>query len=177
MGGLFSIDSRFISRYFLKVRFSMAPSTEMREPTIASTGTPAGAAAVSGAWSKIKLVCLRSVFWTYKRGSWQYDIIVVVILAFIFLTPTSWFAPQPAPQVVTGFLKNQGIIQVGRIKGDASYIVDARLVKTQPGGKIEDAVSAILSQRLQKAVTVKSVEAILDKNKAVVIGYTVVVGP
>lgn len=154
----------------------MTPSTEMREPTMASTGTPAGAAAVSGAWSKIKLVCLRSVFWTYKRGSWQYDIIVLVILAFIFLIPTSWFVPQPAPPV-TGFLKNQGIIQVGRIKDDWSYIVDARLIRTQPGRKIEDAVSAILSQRLQKAVTVKSVEAILDKNKAVVIGYTVVVGP
>lgn len=153
----------------------MTPSTELREPTMAATGTTAGAPVVSGAWSKFKLVCLRSVFWTYRRGSWQYDIIVLVILAFIFLTPASWFTPQPAPQV-TGFLKNQGIIQVGRIKDDWSYIVDARLIKTQPGQKTEDAVGAILSQRLQKAVAVKSVDEILDKNKAV-IGYTVVIGP
>ncbi|HEV2352571.1 MAG TPA: hypothetical protein VG028_22280 [Terriglobia bacterium] len=154
----------------------MTPSTELREPTLAATGTTAGPPAVSGVWSKIKLVCLRSVFWTYKRGSWQYDIIVLVILAFIFLTPAAWFTPQPAPQV-TGFLKNQGIIQVGRIKDDWSYIVDARLIRAQPGQKPEAAVGAILSQRLQKTVNVKSVDAILDKNNKVVIGYTVVVGP
>ena len=26
-------------------------------------------------------------FWTYPRGSWQYDLICLVILAFVFLTP------------------------------------------------------------------------------------------
>lgn len=153
----------------------MTPGTELRETPIAAAGATAGTPAVSGVWSKIKLICMRSVFWTYRRGSWQYDIIVIVILAFIFLTPASWFTPQPAPQV-TGFLKNQGIIQVGRIKDDWSYIVDARLAKTQPGQKIEDALGALLSRRLQKTVVVKSVDQILDKNKAV-IGYTVVIGP
>jgi hypothetical protein len=153
----------------------MAHSTELREQTVASTGQSAGADVVAGAWSKIKLVCLRSVFWTYRRGSWQYDIICVVILAFIFLTPRSWYTPQPASQV-TGFLKNQGIIQVGRIKDDWSYIVDARLVKARGGQKTVDAVRDILSERLQHAVIVISVDQILDKNKAV-IGYTVVVEP
>lgn len=28
-------------------------------------------------------------FWTYPRGCWQYDLICIVILAFIFLTPPS----------------------------------------------------------------------------------------
>ncbi len=28
-------------------------------------------------------------FWTYPRGCWQYDLICVAILAFIFLTPPS----------------------------------------------------------------------------------------
>jgi len=153
----------------------MTPSTELREPSVAAPDATAGPPAATGVWSKIKLVCLRSVFWTYRRGSWQYDIIVLVILAFIFLSPASWFAPQPAPQV-TGFLKNQGIIQVGSIKDNWSYIVDARLIKAQPGQKLEDTVSAVLSQRLHKTVAVKSVDEILDKNKAVT-GYMVVIGP
>src|SRR6266404_439417 len=109
----------------------MAHSTELHERTVASTAQPAGAEVVGGAWSKIKIVIGRSLFWTYKRGTWQYDLIVIVNLAFIFLTPRSWFVSQPAPPV-TGFLKNQGIIQVGRIKEDWSYIVDARLVKSRP---------------------------------------------
>jgi hypothetical protein len=33
----------------------------------------------------------RVVFWTYERGSWQYDILCIVILCFIFLTPKAVF--------------------------------------------------------------------------------------
>jgi hypothetical protein len=29
--------------------------------------------------------------WSYGRGSWQYEILCLLILAFIFLTPKSWF--------------------------------------------------------------------------------------
>ena len=151
----------------------MLQSTQLREQAVTPAGEPAEA--VAGAWSKVKLVCLRSVFWTYRRGSWQYDVIVLVILAFIFLTPRIWYTPQPAPQV-TGFLKNQGIIELGRIQGDLSYIVDARLVHARAPQKPDEAVREILSRRLQKTVTLKSVDEIVDKNKAV-IGYTVVVQP
>ncbi len=31
-------------------------------------------------------------FWTYPRTSWQWDVLCVLILVFIFLTPKSWFA-------------------------------------------------------------------------------------
>jgi hypothetical protein len=37
----------------------------------------------------------RLIFWDYPRGSWQYDVIVGLILAFIFLTPRGWFRDQP----------------------------------------------------------------------------------
>jgi len=29
--------------------------------------------------------------WNYYRGSWQWDVLCVLILAFIFLTPKTWF--------------------------------------------------------------------------------------
>ncbi len=29
--------------------------------------------------------------WNYERGSWQWDVLCILILAFIFLTPKSWF--------------------------------------------------------------------------------------
>ena len=29
--------------------------------------------------------------WTYARNTWQYDVFCALILAFIFLTPKSWF--------------------------------------------------------------------------------------
>ena len=35
---------------------------------------------------------LKSVFlWSYGRTTWQYDVLCVLILAFIFLTPKTWF--------------------------------------------------------------------------------------
>ena len=31
-------------------------------------------------------------FWNYARNTWQWDVLCVVILIFIFLSPKSWFA-------------------------------------------------------------------------------------
>lgn len=31
------------------------------------------------------------VLWRYERGTWQYDIFCLLIIAFIFLTPKTWF--------------------------------------------------------------------------------------
>lgn len=36
------------------------------------------------------------VFWNYGRNSWQYDVLCALILAFIFLTPKSWFTSELA---------------------------------------------------------------------------------
>ncbi len=40
------------------------------------------------------------IFWEFPRASWQYDIIVVAILAFIFLTPREFFRDQPRAQSI-----------------------------------------------------------------------------
>lgn len=31
------------------------------------------------------------LLWSYARNTWQWDVLCVLILAFIFLTPKSWF--------------------------------------------------------------------------------------
>ncbi len=33
----------------------------------------------------------RFILWDYLRGTWQYDIFCLLIIAFIFLTPKAWF--------------------------------------------------------------------------------------
>src|SRR5258708_979415 len=33
----------------------------------------------------------KSFLWTYERNTWQWDVLCVLILAFIFLSPKSWF--------------------------------------------------------------------------------------
>ena len=36
------------------------------------------------------LVLWRAFFWTYERATWQYDLWVIAILAFVWLTPPHW---------------------------------------------------------------------------------------
>jgi hypothetical protein len=37
----------------------------------------------------------RTFFWSYERGTWQYDVAVALILIFVLLTPRRWFHDQP----------------------------------------------------------------------------------
>ena len=37
----------------------------------------------------------RFILWDFPRATWQYDVMVGIILAFIFLTPREWFRDQP----------------------------------------------------------------------------------
>jgi hypothetical protein len=41
------------------------------------------------------------VFWNYSRTSWQWDVLCVLILAFIFLTPKAWFVSNAPIQTAT----------------------------------------------------------------------------
>jgi hypothetical protein len=36
-----------------------------------------------------------TVFWSYERGSWPYDMLVIAILVFVLGTPRSWFRDEP----------------------------------------------------------------------------------
>ncbi len=41
------------------------------------------------------------LFWSYERGSWQYDVMCVLILAFIFLSPNSSFQSKASATPIT----------------------------------------------------------------------------
>ena len=40
-------------------------------------------------------VLSKTFFWSYERGTWQYDVAVILILVFALLTPRNWFRDQP----------------------------------------------------------------------------------
>ena len=35
-------------------------------------------------------VLWNAFFWTYERATWQYDLMVIAILAFVWLVPPDW---------------------------------------------------------------------------------------
>src|SRR5512146_1791546 len=107
----------------------MAPSTEFREPTVSRPGDRAAEHTSSSLGSKLRLVIRNSIFWSYERGSWQYDVICVLILAFIFLSPARWFHDRPRLQL-SDLRHVQGIVEVGHTNQVWVYQLDARLVES-----------------------------------------------
>jgi len=99
----------------------------------------------------------RFIFWEYTRGSWQYDVIVGVILAFLFLTPRDWFRDQPRiPQA-------SDISSLPSEHGTHQYFVDREAL----AGVADDQHVATLTRLLQvragnPRLTVTRMEPVVD---------------
>ncbi len=67
---------------------------------------------------------LSFIFWTYERGSIQYDIAVILIVVFVLATPRGWFhdRPQEASTKPAGVV----LITIDSTTGVQTYSVDTR---------------------------------------------------
>ena len=64
----------------------------------------------------------RFILWDYARASWQYDLMVGIILAFVFLTPRGWFRDQPRTPIASS------IAPIPAEKGGSVFFVNAELL-------------------------------------------------
>jgi len=149
----------------------MAPSTEFRKPTLSHPGNRETTQTNPVFWPKVALIMKRAIFWSYERGSWQYDIIVLVILAFIFLTPARWFHDRPHLQL-SDLRHVQGIVEVSHTGQMWVYQLDARLVDSLGQVPPREAVHQLLLQRVKPPFAIKSINPILGTGD-VILGYTV----
>ena len=150
----------------------MAQTTEVHEHVAELVPVQKGRSTLGKVWFRIKLVVTRSIFWSYERGSWQYDLIVAAILAFIFLSPRAWFNDRPTLDTIN-LRHQQGIVEVSHVNKEFTYLLDSRLVMSR-GEQPEVAIPKILKERLQKPATVKSIAPVVDRHQ-VILGYTVTV--
>lgn len=67
-----------------------------------------GAAQNSSTWSVVR----RFIFWDFPRATWRYDVVVALILLFIFATPREWFHDQPRASGVVLMSSNHGTNRV-----------------------------------------------------------------
>jgi hypothetical protein len=66
---------------------------------------------------KIILTTLKKIlFWSYERGSWQYDIMCVLILAFIFLSPNRIFQSRVSPAPITVRAAEIGLVDATNLE-------------------------------------------------------------
>ncbi len=95
----------------------------------------------------------RLLFWEFPRASWQYDVVVALILAFIFLTPRAFFKDQPRPA---------SIVQMPSEPGATVYWFETSLLHAQAGPQRPALAAELLRKRLGKSLTVVRVEPIHD---------------
>jgi hypothetical protein len=116
----------------------------------------------------------RIFFWSYERGSWQYDLAVIGILIFVLLTPGRWFHDQPTRTVPSAAAQVELLKETG---SQQIYKVDAGML-TPPEQMPQ--LQNELHRALQKAQAslqngrfeITNVEAIRD-DKGSVIAYQV----
>jgi hypothetical protein len=116
----------------------------------------------------------RTFFWSYDRGTWQYDLAVILILVFVLLTPRNWFQDQP--QVGLPAVRDQ-VQLLSAIGNHQTYRVDARILA--PPAKTP-ALENDLHNALQKSLpdlnngrfSIAKIEAVRDE-QGTVIAYQV----
>jgi hypothetical protein len=109
---------------------------------------------------------MRFILWDYPRASWQYDVMVGLILAFIFLTPREFFRDQPRPK---------SIILVSADGNQASYWIEPEILGGAPAQEHPQRVEKLIqSQAGGKIWKVTRVEPVYDEEKEIrgYIAYT-----
>ena len=112
----------------------------------------------------------RMFFWSYERGSWQYDLAVIAIVAFVLLTPARWFHDQPSHLVPSASAQVELVSEAGN---RLTYKVDARILT--PPEKMPQLQNE-LHRALQRAegdlqngrFEITNIEALRDEQGAVV---------
>jgi hypothetical protein len=98
----------------------------------------------------------RFLLWSFERGSVQYDVICVVILAFIFLTPARVFNDRP------GFMRIPEAQLIRQTSDDEGHTVYTVKVNT------EQAAIDHLQSLLGKPVTAVRSEPVYDTTGSLV---------
>ena len=111
----------------------------------------------------------RIFFWSYERGSWQYDLAVIAILVFALLTPARWFRDQPTRVMPAASAQVELLSESGNLQ---TYKVDARILtppeqmpqlQNELHRALQRAQSALQSGRFE----ITNVEAVRDEHGGV----------
>lgn len=105
------------------------------------------------------------LLWTYDRGSWQYDLMVVLILAFVFLIPARYFHDRPV------FNPNpmQDVVQMGaEADGTLYYRVSADLLLSLHHDDPRKAADEVFTDNIDHPFEITRIEPVKDSDGVVV---------
>ena|SRR5712691_1109967 len=98
----------------------------------------------------------RFIFWDYARATWQYDVMVGIILIFVFLTPREWFRDQPRIPHASN------VAMLPSEHGSNVFWIDPELLSGVPEEQRVPKLIDLLKSRTGKKQLITGVEPIYD---------------
>jgi hypothetical protein len=122
--------------------------------------------------ASLRQILSKTLFWSYERTTWQYDIAVILILVFVLLTPRHWFRDLPE----AGAPAAAGQVQLLSKDGNRqTYRVDARIL-TLPKFALQSDLHTALQQALPElrngSFSISKIESVRDE-QGLVVAYQV----
>jgi hypothetical protein len=120
----------------------------------ASTALESAVSPMGAIWRTIR----GYIFWSYERGSLHYDIMVTLILLFVFVSPHFInFKDKPVERIP----HLTGVVVIPGAKGELIYQIQASAVNAAPGGDVRRQLEQII-EPISGAVSITNVETVKD---------------
>jgi hypothetical protein len=103
------------------------------------------------------------ILWSHDRGTWQYDLMVALILVFVLLAPARWFHDKPVYN--PSLLRNA--VLIGREGKVAHYRVSAEQLAAYDADP-RKAAEQVFALDLSHPFEIQRIEPIRAQNGAVV---------
>ena len=110
----------------------------------------------------------RLIFWDFPRASWQYDVVVAIILLFVFATPRAWFHDQP---------KEASVILMSSLHGSNRVFIATELLENTAEQERSAKAEHLIRQRTGKSWHVVRVEPIRDEAEQEIKGFIAYTAP
>ncbi len=110
------------------------------------------------------------VFWSYERGTWQYDLMVGLILAFVFAAPwvtPSLFTDRPRPAAAQ-------VVEISSPAGSA-YRIEAEVLAGS-ARSLQLSARQVLEEKYSRRIRIQQMRPILDAQGRVR-AYEVITAP
>jgi len=110
---------------------------------------------------KSLLVAIKDVLlWNHARGTWQYDVLCLLIVLAVFLVPSRYFGDRDRPVVYLHHSRRPLLDENGLLKLEVSGAeLNPFLQSDGAGDPLVAACSVYLRQLLHRDVTVERVES------------------
>ena len=102
----------------------------------------------------------RFILWDYPRGGWQFDVICIAIVLFVFATPRQWFRDQPR-------IPHASQITSLSTQGEAVFWIETELVSPIPEADRLEKVGKLLSTRTGKRQHLVRIAPIFDSEQEI----------